>query len=181
MPILTGFSYKTVENIPNILILHLNEKTERVPKRFHGCIAQENGTKVWYKDDELHRDNDLPAIETTNGDKFYYKNGIEYDPQAPTTTTTTKTYSCNTSNNPNLIGQSFTMRFNDMVVYSYPMTKGFTSHFLKQGQLVKVVDFVKEKESDVNGSYIIEVDNVKYDTVGFAPELLFEELPLEWI
>ena len=36
--------------------------------------------KIWYKNGKLHRDNDLPAIEYSNGDKVWCKNGIEYYP-----------------------------------------------------------------------------------------------------
>ena len=34
------------------------------------------GTKRWYKNDLLHRDNDLPAIEYASGDKFWYQNNL---------------------------------------------------------------------------------------------------------
>ena len=34
----------------------------------------ENGTKEWFLNDELHRE-DGPAIERSNGDKFWYLNG----------------------------------------------------------------------------------------------------------
>ena len=32
-------------------------------------------TKYYNSKNQLHRDNDLPAIEFANGDKEYYKNG----------------------------------------------------------------------------------------------------------
>lgn len=34
-----------------------------------------SGSKYWYKNGALHRDNDLPAIERADGDKYWYKNG----------------------------------------------------------------------------------------------------------
>ena len=34
------------------------------------------GTKKWYKDDKLHRDNDKPAVITADGTMYYYTNGI---------------------------------------------------------------------------------------------------------
>ena len=32
-------------------------------------------SKYWYKNDKRHRDNDLPAIEFYNGNKWWFKNG----------------------------------------------------------------------------------------------------------
>ena len=35
------------------------------------------GTARYYNSkNQLHRDNDLPAVECANGDKWYYKNGM---------------------------------------------------------------------------------------------------------
>ena len=34
----------------------------------------ESGKKIWYRNGKLHRDEDLHAIENSNG-KFWYKNG----------------------------------------------------------------------------------------------------------
>ena len=34
-----------------------------------------NGTRYWYKDGVLHRDNDLPAIELADGTRYWYKDG----------------------------------------------------------------------------------------------------------
>jgi hypothetical protein len=39
------------------------------------AIEFSNGTKRWYINGLLHRNNDLPAIEFANGDKQWYKNG----------------------------------------------------------------------------------------------------------
>jgi len=36
----------------------------------------ENGNKYWYKNNKLHRDNDLPAIIYENGEQRWYKNGF---------------------------------------------------------------------------------------------------------
>jgi uncharacterized protein CbrC (UPF0167 family) len=33
------------------------------------------GYQAWYKNGELHRDNDLPAVIRDNGTKFYYIDG----------------------------------------------------------------------------------------------------------
>ncbi len=41
----------------------------------NGLIINENGTKCWYKDNKLHRDDNLPAIEYNNGKKEWYQNG----------------------------------------------------------------------------------------------------------
>lgn len=35
----------------------------------------EDGTKEYYRNGLLHRDNDLPAVECAHGTKFWFKNG----------------------------------------------------------------------------------------------------------
>ena len=40
----------------------------------NGLIEYSNGTKAWYKEDNLHRE-DGPAIEYTNGDNRWFLNG----------------------------------------------------------------------------------------------------------
>ena len=42
----------------------------------------ENGTKHWYKDGELHRE-DGPAIEWKNGYKLWYKDGKQHRENGP--------------------------------------------------------------------------------------------------
>ena len=39
------------------------------------CVVDLQATKKWYKNGELHRDNDKPAIIWSNGQKEWYKNG----------------------------------------------------------------------------------------------------------
>ena len=39
-----------------------------------GCLIGTDGTKCWYKDGKLHRE-DGPAVKWTNGSKFWYKDG----------------------------------------------------------------------------------------------------------
>jgi len=41
-------------------------------------IFNNNGTKMWYKDKKIHRDNNLPAVIYSNGNCEYYKNGERY-------------------------------------------------------------------------------------------------------
>ena len=48
----------------------------------NGLVIQEDGTKEWYKDDKLHRE-DGPAIEFPNGDKFWYINGKQHREDGP--------------------------------------------------------------------------------------------------
>ena len=36
----------------------------------------DKGNKLWYFNDQLHRDNDLPAIEKANGSKAWCLNGV---------------------------------------------------------------------------------------------------------
>jgi len=42
--------------------------------KINGLIEYPHGTKVWYKNDKLHRENG-PAIEYSGGTKVWYKNG----------------------------------------------------------------------------------------------------------
>ena len=39
-------------------------------------VVNERGTKLWYLNDELHREAG-PAVEWANGFKFWYLNGIK--------------------------------------------------------------------------------------------------------
>jgi hypothetical protein len=48
----------------------------------NGLEINERGTKFWYKDDLLHRE-DGPAIELANGDKGWYKNGKLHRENSP--------------------------------------------------------------------------------------------------
>lgn len=45
-----------------------------IPDNYTGIIEWENGSKNWYKEDKLHRE-DGPAIERINGDKYWYIKG----------------------------------------------------------------------------------------------------------
>ena len=51
-------------------------------KSRNGCIKWPIGTKLWYKNDELHR-LDGPAIEWFNGDKSWYQNGKRHRLDGP--------------------------------------------------------------------------------------------------
>jgi len=42
------------------------------------ALDWDGGTKYWYKDDKIHRDNNLPAIIYSDGDCEYYKNDERY-------------------------------------------------------------------------------------------------------
>jgi len=42
------------------------------------AIEDSDGTKYWYKEGKLHRENDLPAIEYSSGSKFWYKEGKKH-------------------------------------------------------------------------------------------------------
>jgi hypothetical protein len=76
MLIISGYSYQTIEGVDNVLILHINEKTNFLPPRFYGFSINPNHTKYYYKNSVLHRDGDLPAIEWEDGSKAYYKNSL---------------------------------------------------------------------------------------------------------
>jgi len=42
------------------------------------AIIYDNGTKYWYKDGLIHRDNNLPACIWSDGSYSFYKNGKKY-------------------------------------------------------------------------------------------------------
>ena len=46
------------------------------------CISN-NGNKTWYKDGELHRDNDLPAIEHSLGNQWFINGERHRDNDKP--------------------------------------------------------------------------------------------------
>jgi hypothetical protein len=54
------------------------EKLESINNKLYcySIVEYSSGTKEWYKDGVLHRDNDLPAIEYSSGTKKWYKDGV---------------------------------------------------------------------------------------------------------
>ncbi len=51
-------------------VLKLNSSAE-IPKNYTGVIEFYNGTKAWYKESKLHRE-DGPAVEHSDGDRYWY-------------------------------------------------------------------------------------------------------------
>lgn len=67
-------SYYTMEDWHTFKSWYKNGKLHRdddLP-----AIEYTDGHKMWYKNDEIHRDGDLPAIEYANGSKKWYKDGL---------------------------------------------------------------------------------------------------------
>ena len=52
----------------------------RIGKEY--CIIYPSGTKAWYMNGELHRE-DGPAIIRADGEKFWYKNGMFHRDDGP--------------------------------------------------------------------------------------------------
>jgi hypothetical protein len=48
----------------------------------NGLIQYPNGTKRWFKDGQLHRD-DGPAVEHKSGDRSWFKNGQRHREDGP--------------------------------------------------------------------------------------------------
>ena len=42
------------------------------------AYSSSEGSKFWYKNGKRHRDGDKPAIILANGSKIWFKNGLEY-------------------------------------------------------------------------------------------------------
>jgi hypothetical protein len=55
-------------------IIKVKSKSE-IPKDFTGIAEYPNGSKQWYLNGKLDRENDLPAIEHSYGHKAWYLNG----------------------------------------------------------------------------------------------------------
>ena len=47
-----------------------------------GCIEHLDGSKCWYKNNKLHRE-DGPAIWQTNGDKYWYQHDLRHRVDGP--------------------------------------------------------------------------------------------------
>ncbi len=52
------------------------------------ALERTNGDRYWYKDGKLHRDGG-PAVEYANGDKFWYNNGNHHREDGPAVELTT--------------------------------------------------------------------------------------------
>ncbi len=48
-----------------------------IPEDFTGMAIYSDGTKVWLKDGEKHRENG-PAVELVSGKNYWYLNGYQY-------------------------------------------------------------------------------------------------------
>lgn len=42
------------------------------------AVIYADGTRCWWKNGKRHRDNDLPAIICVNGDRGWFKNGLPH-------------------------------------------------------------------------------------------------------
>ena len=47
------------------------------------AVERTDGTKKWFINGKLHRENDLPAIEYADGDKCWYVNGLHHRVNGP--------------------------------------------------------------------------------------------------
>ena len=54
------------------------------------AVILSNGTQFWYQNGKLHRDNDLPAIIYPSGHQIWYKNGKRYHKKMPAKTYTSE-------------------------------------------------------------------------------------------
>jgi hypothetical protein len=49
-------------------------------------IYPRSGSKYWHKNNELHRDHDLPAVIHPTGELFWYKDGLRHRDNGPAVT-----------------------------------------------------------------------------------------------
>jgi len=72
-----------VKKNKNIYMNKLYRNSKGALHRLDGpAIERSNGTKFWYKEDLRHRI-DGPAVEYSNGDKYWYKEGKEHRVDGP--------------------------------------------------------------------------------------------------
>lgn len=64
----------------NIITWYHNDLIHR---EYHPAVIWPDGSKQWYKEGKLHRDNDLPAIEWFIGTKEWYQNGLKHRTNGP--------------------------------------------------------------------------------------------------
>jgi hypothetical protein len=62
----------------NVDTRHKNNNPAGRTSMRQGKIVDEYGTIRHYKDDQLHRDNDLPAIISEGGTRYWYQNGLQH-------------------------------------------------------------------------------------------------------
>jgi antitoxin component YwqK of YwqJK toxin-antitoxin module len=76
----------STKNPSIIKFINISESTEQlktikvkddsqIPNDFTGIAEFPDGSKAWFLNGKVHRDNDLPAVENTSGYKGWYKNG----------------------------------------------------------------------------------------------------------
>ena len=53
-------------------------ETQNIQLKLLETYENINGDQYWYKNEEIHRDDDLPAIITSEGDKYWYRNGLPH-------------------------------------------------------------------------------------------------------
>ncbi len=46
------------------------------------AVIWADGSLTWYKNGKLHRDNDKPAIIYANGSEYWYTDGLRYTPKS---------------------------------------------------------------------------------------------------
>jgi hypothetical protein len=57
-------------------------ETNTIPNDFTGTAIDTDGTKYWYLNGKIHRE-DGPAIEGTTGSKYWYRNGQYHREDGP--------------------------------------------------------------------------------------------------
>ena len=60
-------------------VIHCKDSDEidNIPNK-NGCYINEHGTKSYYRNNKLHRDGDLPAVEYSTGDKSWLRKGFRH-------------------------------------------------------------------------------------------------------
>jgi hypothetical protein len=66
---------KPTEITPDSTKIWRNKEGQKHRGNDKPAVEYSNGTKFWYINGNLHRENDKPAIEYKNGDKEWYING----------------------------------------------------------------------------------------------------------
>jgi hypothetical protein len=111
-----------------------------VPNNFTGIVEYLYGTKEWFKEGKLHRENG-PAIEYANGYKEWWIEGIEYSREKFKTLTDTSVFLEIERGRFNL---EWIKYLTETGIEEYSIIPGTILHFKRQ--------IIKEKEDGKNES-----------------------------
>ena len=118
----------------------------------------ELGTKYWYNNGQLNRGDDLPAIETKDGDKFWFKNGLRHRENDRPAIEINSVYNLNDTFTLEKGSECYFIngvlhRYNN---YAIKQIRNYNSkvitdfYFYENGVFLKKIDYENKEKYDVN-------------------------------